>query len=458
MTDVADVGVIGGGPAGAVAAARLALLGHRVVLFAETPSIRPPETLSPAAVELLETVGGRSAAEAGRLPALRRALVQWGGRTESVGDATSLLHRGQFDAALLANAARCGVRVVPVGTRPERVGPYDWRVTGGGREVRARFVIDAAGRRGVLPGRKQQLAPSTLAVSGRWISGERARGESRIVAGSDGWYWATLLPGGESWVTAFLSPVTLKKGVVAAYRHRVAGLNRLLDFEVGEPTGPTRVRLASPAVDGNPAGADWLKVGDAAFTLDPLSSQGVQSAIAHALAAACVAHTLLTSASPQWVPLTFYAARVRDSAACHLRLAGEWYRNQHAVTPTPFWEARLPAPSPLPFRDPGELPDDPHLLLVRAANARTDPVPVLRGDVVKLEQAVSHPRLDRPVAFVAGVAVAPLLDCLDTPAARGAVLNRWAESVAASVGEAILRWCWRAGLIVLVNSNSQHSA
>ena len=59
----------------------------------------------------------------------------------------------------------------------------------------------------------------------------------------------------------------------------------------GRIEGAVKACDASSRYAEEPVGPSFVKIGDAAFTLDPLSSQGVQSAIASALQASIVVNT-----------------------------------------------------------------------------------------------------------------------------------------------------------------------
>jgi len=108
LVEVTDVTVVGGGPAGAASAIRLAQLGHRVVLVERAERGRPHvgESLPPTVLPLLQTLGVGERVEAARFLRPRGAIVQWDGVLRDVRDDARdepgfQVDRGRFDALLL---------------------------------------------------------------------------------------------------------------------------------------------------------------------------------------------------------------------------------------------------------------------------------------------------------------------------------------------------------------------
>src|SRR5688572_5365922 len=116
---VVDVGIIGGGPAGAAAARVLAERGHRVSLFARDPApVRAfTESLPPSTCPLLSAIGALKAMDGHGFVRSYGNTVWWAGREgvdERFGDSGTYgfqVSRPRFDAMLLENAAAAGAEV-----------------------------------------------------------------------------------------------------------------------------------------------------------------------------------------------------------------------------------------------------------------------------------------------------------------------------------------------------------
>ena len=303
-----------------------------------------------------------------------------------------------------------------------------------------------------MGGKKSRLSPVTIAIYGYWKGARLREHGNRIEAGEDRWYWAAPLADGSWNAIVFVSPdylrglhLTLKE----IYRQLLNESDLLRPILEGQLVTAVRACNASSIKDEEPAGVDWLKVGEAAFALDPLSSQGVQNAIAQSLMGACVVHTILTNASPADVAISFYEERHKEAVERHLELAGSLYDEQCKKTPTLFWADRtsryVSFPSPIETR--GEpLPTWEHRI-VCSAETEFPLTPVLQGDVVIQKHAIAHPALARRIAFLGGIPVADLLSDLKESCTISYLLTSWLDRISFSEALSIIRWLWQHRII-----------
>jgi flavin-dependent dehydrogenase len=316
-----DVVVIGGGPAGSTAASALARAGRSVVLFERDrfPRFHIGESLLASVNDVFEAIGVADRIRAAGFP------KKWGatfmtpdGRVERFADfaiarevpapQTWQVPRERLDALLLEHAGTCGVAVrqghrvldvafdadgVTVTARP----PAAEGASAGATTVRARVVVDASGRAGILSRafalRVDEPTLANVAIFSHYagvprLEGRRA-GDIRVVARRDlGWFWLIPISDELMSVGAVLPQsvfVTLPKLEPDALLERlladtpaVAALMRH-----AERKWPVRVEKDFSFGSRAYAGDRWIVVGDAGSFLDPVFSSGVAIALESAL-------------------------------------------------------------------------------------------------------------------------------------------------------------------------------
>ena len=459
----ADVCVVGGGPAGAALAGRLAALGQDIVLLEAEQFPRPHigESLPPGMGPLFDALGIRAEVEAAGFLRPWEAVVRWAGevrrRGEGLGEPGFQVDRGIFDHILLRAAVRAGVHLLQPARAltPRRQEPGLWiiPVRGEGPEqVRARFLVDACGRRGLVGKRKRRLIPATVALYGYW-KGTRLTGpETRVEAGPEQWYWGAPLPDGTFNATVFVSPgrLRLADSVESVYCSLLAESELLAGCLSGQLTSSIRVCAAAMAVDDAPVGEDWLAVGESALALDPLSSQGVRSAIVSGLQGAAVIHTCLTAPEHRQVARQFAQDRHAESVRQHTKFAASFYQEQKEHHPTPFWVDRsaMAPHGPSRPRARAELSLTSADRVVVSPEARFVLVPALCGDLIRPVRAVVAPGSDRPAAFVGDIPVAFLIEQLAGVWSVGDILKAWSPIHAPRQAASLLLWAMQEGVIV----------
>jgi flavin-dependent dehydrogenase len=316
-----DVIVAGGGPAGSSASAWLARAGHSVKLFERDtfPRFHIGESLLASVNDTLAAIGASDLVRQASFPQKWGATFTLGdGRAERYADfgiapgvktpQTWQVPRETFDQLLLRHAAASGVdvheghRVLEVAFDADGVTATVQPTKGDRdrRQLRARAIIDASGRSGLLS-RKLNLRVdeprlANIAVFAHYSgvprqTGRRA-GDIRIVSRHDlGWFW--LIPISEDLMSVGVVLPRAAFQSMAAVDHETV-LERAIagtPFVAALLSGarrewPVRVEKDFSFRSRAYAGDRWLLAGDAGSFLDPVFSTGVAIALESGVEAA----------------------------------------------------------------------------------------------------------------------------------------------------------------------------
>ncbi|WP_441246889.1 flavin-dependent monooxygenase QhpG [Kitasatospora sp. McL0602] len=476
-----EVCVIGAGPAGAVCAKRLAELGHQVLVVERHRFPRPHigEALTPAVWPLLDALGLRPAVLGvlgeGGFRAATETWLRWSDDQARIvrlspGAPGLTVDRARFDHLLLDAVRTAGAQVLQPATAgcPRRT-TSGWsvplRTAGAVDRVDCRFLVDASGRSLALgSGSRRPTGPRTLALHATWrgssVSSSAAGGPvagpaTRVSAGPEGWCWGTVLPDGSFRAMAFTDPQTLRRygtgqaALAACYQHLLRDSDLLAGLTAPMLVSRVAACDATGYADPDPVTEYSIRIGEAAFALDPLSSSGVDKAMQSAMAAAVTVHTLLTPEQDRSAPLAlaYYRENQRRSVDQHTAWAAAHYDEQRTHRACPFWQLRA--------RPGAELPADAAPLAPLPAQVRLSPAarlvdtPCVVDDRIELRRALAHPALPRPVAYVAGVELAPLLTPIQHPPFPDLadLLRAWSDRLPPGQATAVVRWLHRHGIL-----------
>ena len=366
LKDGFDVTILGGGPGGAATALALRQLGHSVVVVERSnyEKIRIGETLLPSVKRLLVGLGvwDRFIAQ-NHAPAV--GIRSAWGRAELYDN--DFIHnpyghgwhidRARFDEMLMLAAEQAGAHVYRgvqlVSCLQDRDG--DWRldiISGAERKYwNTRFVVDATGRLARIARRqgvKRMAIDRLIAIVGFFSP---ARGQltshcTLIEASANGWWYSALLPDSRI-VAAYMTDADLDTAAerrqprhwadqLQSTKHTRARVGcRSLDTEL-------RVFAANTSRIEQFTGWNWLAVGDAAITFDPLSSQGVFKALHSGLQAGRSINAHFKHAKSA---LLDYAALLEEEFDVYLRLRSHYYRREIRWPDSVFWQRRAFSPA-----------------------------------------------------------------------------------------------------------------
>jgi flavin-dependent dehydrogenase len=354
-----DILVAGAGPAGSIAALELARAGFSV-LVGDRLGPAPPkigETLPGAAIRLLHRLGLSSVARAdddsGHCP-ISGTLTAWDSPALIASDALAdpygagiRLDRARFDAALRQASQDGGAVLHPAYVSTLERSAQCW--TAGlddGRQVSARWLVDATGRRGKLarligaPRRRRRALVAVYRTGVPTLNKDLDR--TIIEARPNGWFYAGRVAGGR-WAFGFhTSPddaASLRRDP-ARWEAIARDAPHLTEW-LGQPVFDPGL-VFRDARDGGlalHAGEGWVACGDSALSFDPIAGQGLFNALRSGMAAA--QHIVATSAGQ---PDTGYAAELARAASIYTQRRRALYAAQRRWPDAPFWRFQRDEP------------------------------------------------------------------------------------------------------------------
>lgn len=404
----AHIAILGGGPAGSTVALGLIGLGYSVTLIHRPRPFAAIEGISERALQGLAHAGFEKALTVPEAPSPRQ--VAWNSAISSA-NVERLVERRTFDRALLQDAATQGVRVVDAQVKELQPIATGYRVTWatqrGTASLDADFLVEARGRTAPGAGVVTARGPNSVTLLQRF-QGASGPAASAALSIPDGWAWLARRPGGECHVQITLDPTATR----LPPRHAMADWmsTRLTNLAqqapaltepflgLTKPCDTPRARGSTSLLLGDCVGSRYLRVGDAAMAVDPLSGNGIFQSLSSALQAPAVINTLLRYPSRELLAREFHQSRLDGLFYRFARIGRDFYAQELQWAEHPFWKARSHWPDAEPLhRD--VTPDQVHI-------ARR-PV-VAEGEIHEAEVVVTP---DQPLGLwhLNGVYLAPLL-------------------------------------------------
>ncbi|MFZ3335768.1 MAG: tryptophan 7-halogenase [Xanthobacteraceae bacterium] len=358
-----DVCVVGGGPAGAVAAHVLAGAGARVALIVRDrphAAFAAGETVPAETRLLLDRLGLECLGADLHFPSAG-TMARWG--SDAVYCREAILNpfgcgwhldRPLFERQLLAAAAKTGAVLIERCAKIEtKSGPAGWEfgLECAGRQIGviSNFAVDCTGRAARLAieaGARREIHDKLIAI---WCiaeeTGDRPDPDRRIYLESapDGWFYSVQIPQRRR-VLAYFTDGDLRGASrlrsaanFVAYVAKAFHLDTVVEgLRYRITAGPYRVNAASMKLV-RAYGERWIAAGDAAQAFDPLSSQGIVTAIVGGNNAAAA---LIATHSSDAYALEKFQADLDSSYAAYLAERQIHYRAEQRWVERPFWQRR----------------------------------------------------------------------------------------------------------------------
>ncbi len=354
--DNVDVVVIGAGPAGTTAASRLAQAGRSVLLLESRsfPRFHVGESLLPHTIPVLRKLGvyDRIAAQ-GYVTKRGAEFIAASGdyRRIPFSNSTFQVERAHFDNTLAQFARESGAAMLEQAPahelvrEGERVAGVQYQHGGVTRTVRARYVVDAAGRAsraaksfGVRKA-NERLRKVAVFHHLKGLSEEHNpgyEGDIQVGAHEDGWLWAipiwpdTISVGAVTQQSVLRASeprriLTDHQARVERISQRIQGTEQIGDIHV--ESDYCYYYYYSDTV----AGEGWFMAGDAGCFFDPIFSGGVHLAVSTGFAAAQTIDAILTDPRRTQELQDWYQNFYKTGYDANGRIVYGYYESAHNI-------------------------------------------------------------------------------------------------------------------------------
>lgn len=303
-----------------------------------------------------------------------------------------------------------------------------------GQVLTADFLVEARGRQAPLAADRLR-GPETVSLLNVW-QGSPGAPASAVESLEDGWAWMARLEDGRCYwqVTQEAAGLPGKAGLAAycvTLRGRSALVAELFDDQALIPA-QVHARSSTAILAGECVGQDWIRVGDAAMAVDPLSGNGIFQSLSSALQAPVVINTLLRRPERAELARQFHQQRVEQLFLRFARIGRDFYAQEQSRVGQPFWARRQGWPDAQPLH---EAPD--------WQAVRVERRPVLRDGLVDEAEVVVTADQPLGVWHLQGVELAPVVRQIRSGRPVEAVLS----GLAGEQQRSVRRWLGEQGLV-----------
>lgn len=347
--------VVGGGPAGVTCAVGLTRMGYPVQLINSPRRFNSYEGISPRVCRALVDAGLQRAAATVETPKLRQ--VEWGEEISRF-NSESVIDRRVFDLALLEDAAAHGVVIINGQvTKIETMRNgyvISFESDGIQEKLQTSFLVEARGRKAAY-GRDKITGPGSVSLIAGWKSGVTLR-SSILESLETGWMWANSTSDGFLYTQLSLDAASdflkdlMEPAAYLDYLRKESKFFSKICMAGIQSAQPVFARGSTPICSSEVGGQNWLKIGDAAMAVDPLSGNGIFQALSTSLQAPAVINTLITRPKSSQLALDFHRDRIQHLFTRFARVGRDFYRIGLQNNPnSDYWKARSLWPDDIPL-------------------------------------------------------------------------------------------------------------
>lgn len=350
-----DMALLGSGPSACALAIYSSRAGMRTVLISRPGAQRSfvsPETIPGAVRGHLDTLG--LAAHIRDFVVARQYQMSsaWGSNEvttrNSIFDADGagyLVNRRSFDDLLLSNALKepgVSLKAGTVRTVARRGNAWDIQLDSGSQELKAAVLVDASGRNASLArilGFRRLWLDRQVCIQTEAVSQSLSDNDVLVESSPDGWWFSA--PISEQLISlCWFTDRSLARRTICSQESFITHLKlaphtskRIRALEAWRP----RCSAAGTSILPTFGSEGWIAIGDAALACDPLSSQGVITALVSAHAALTAIRDYLSGLGNG---LQQYHSFQRETARRLLRQRQYFYDLETRWHSGSFWASR----------------------------------------------------------------------------------------------------------------------
>lgn len=361
--EIIPVCIIGGGPAGIATALSLINRGIKATVIESNPTVVPKigETLPPGAIPLLNALGIADLLQnEAHLTSFGNTWL-WGNNKvqdqyfmQNVNGNGCHLRRDVFESGMIAEAVKRGVNICSgqqfITAEQTETGIWEVKLRladGSQHTLKTQLLVDASGRSSKvgrinkvrrhrydnLTGVVARFRPEIIPLSR----------QTHIESTPDGWWYAAVLSDGEI-VTVFMTDDTLldkKMQSEEGYREALNQTHLIRTVFAGglipQPLNGIQVRQAGTSRLAILYGNNWIAVGDAAQSYDPVSSYGITSSLGSGYYAG---HAIADHLAGEEEAFQAYRQIMETTFSDYLKRWKYQYHLEQRWNDQPFWSIR----------------------------------------------------------------------------------------------------------------------